>query len=205
MATNPVDVPPVQQRWWKRLAVISFFSGAGFAVTLAVIIGAWGWYSSRPTPQKPWDNRSLTAAFDDIRVEGEQNHLVFFYTVENHTDTDYKLDDASALEVHTTAKLALSDSYSLFRKNPGIRLPVFIPARKRALFLLDTTYPYPTAEDHNAALEQRKEFREAVKKYVKSEMPNLDGFSLFDESSRYEIDFPPGWKSEKESQNKTDN
>jgi hypothetical protein len=66
-------------------------------------------------------------------------------------------------------------------------------------------YSYPTAEDHNAALEQRKEFREAVKKYVKSEMPNLDGFSLFDESSRYEIDFPPGWKSEKESQNKTDN
>jgi hypothetical protein len=142
MSTNLVGGPPIQQKWWKRLAIISFFSGAGFAMTLAVIIGAWAWYSSRPTPQKPWDNKSLTAAFDDIRVEGEQNHLVFYYSVENHTDTDYKLDDASAVEVHTTAKLTRTNSYSLFRKNPGIRLPVFIPARKRALFTLEITNSY---------------------------------------------------------------
>lgn len=35
------------------------------------------------------------------------------------------------------------------------------------------------------------------KKYVIDEFANLDGFDLLDETNRYEIIFPPGWKHPK--------
>jgi hypothetical protein len=45
--------------------------------------------------------------------------------------------------------------------------------------------------------EEKKQFRDELRKYVSGELPNLDGFVLFDERNRYQIDFPGGWKNDK--------
>jgi len=42
--------------------------------------------------------------------------------------------------------------------------------------------------------EERKEYREAVRKYVNEELPKLSGFADFDEVDRLRINFPNGWR-----------
>lgn len=44
----------------------------------------------------------------------------------------------------------------------------------------------------NLPEEQEKQHK-ALEDYVRNEMPNLDGFVLFDDFHGYEIDFPKGW------------
>jgi hypothetical protein len=74
--------------------------GVGVAAVLATIAGILIWYQSRPSPARAWNTKALTATFDEVRVEGEKNYLTFYYSVENNTDTDYKLDEYS--DIHVT-------------------------------------------------------------------------------------------------------
>jgi hypothetical protein len=52
-------------------------------------------------------------------------------------------------------------------------------------------------QKENPNLEERIKYREAIEKYVVDEFSNLDGFDLLDETNRYEIIFPSGWKHSK--------
>jgi len=51
---------------WKRLVIVSFSWGAGFAVGFSVIAGAILWYTLRPQRPKPWDKAVITGTFDYI-------------------------------------------------------------------------------------------------------------------------------------------
>jgi hypothetical protein len=42
-------------------------------------------------------------------------------------------------------------------------------------------------------LEEQGNFRKALAGYVSKEMGNVDGFVVFDETNRYQINFPKGW------------
>jgi hypothetical protein len=72
--------------------------GAGFAVIMAAVLGAWIGYQRRLTKPKPWNAKVITSTFDYPNVEfGEpegQNGfqpegIVLYYTLENTTDIDY--------------------------------------------------------------------------------------------------------------------
>jgi hypothetical protein len=38
-----------------------------------------------------------------------------------------------------------------------------------------------------------KEYRAVLQEFVKAKHPNLGGFVLFDQSRRFQIEFPRGW------------
>jgi hypothetical protein len=61
------------------------------------------------------------------------------------------------------------------------------------MFVIQTpkiyTRPFKSA---NSAGGQEKQHQE-LEDYVRNEIPNLDGFVLFDDYRRYEIDFPKSW------------
>jgi hypothetical protein len=58
---TPIVLTPRTMTSWKKLALITFFSGAGFALVLVLVIGTFIWYSSRPKPQKPWNTDAIVA------------------------------------------------------------------------------------------------------------------------------------------------
>ena len=60
------------------------------------------------------------------------------------------------------------------------------------------TYPYPVKEKPNADLQERRKYRADLENYIAKEFGNLDGFDLLDETTRYEIVFPGGWKKPKQ-------
>lgn len=185
---------------WKRSLLVGVGWGIGTAVGLAVIVGGFVWYESRPkppVPPKPWNISAIKAEYDRIDTEGEKRSLVFYYTLENTTDFDFWVDDNHGITM--SAILARENNLARFGAENKIDFPIFVPAKKRVRFPVHLVrYSCPVVEKENASQEGRKKYREAVEKYVAETLPNLNGFDLLDESNRYEIVFPPGWKQQTE-------
>jgi hypothetical protein len=178
----------------KRLIIISVSFGIGFAVTVALIIAGFMWYQSRPKLPKPWNPNAMIATYDYIDVEGQDNNFVFYYTLENRTDIDYKISESS--DVIVMGKLEKQKSLTGDSKGEDLKPdhPILIPAKERIRFGIHLGYPYKKKMKEGSTKEEKKQYREELRKYVSEELPNLDGFVLFDERNRYQIDFPGGWK-----------
>lgn len=123
--------------------------------------------------------------------------MVVSYALENTTDFDYRVMDAT--NVTMTAKLKSQNELSLFSEKAGtIDYPIFVPAKKRVLFDIHIKYPYPVKQIlPHPNVDERRKYRAGVEKYMSDEFNNLAGFDFLDESSRYEIIFPAGWKHSK--------
>jgi hypothetical protein len=180
---------------WKRPLLIGVGWGLGTTVGLSVLVGGFLWYQSRPKPPrppKPWNTAAIKAEYDTTATEGEKHTIVFYYTLENTTDFDYRVEGGD--QILMSATLMRQKNLSPFGENQKIDYPIFVPAKKRIRFPIHIGYACPLKEKENADLEERRKYRRELEKYVMDEMGNLDGFDLLDETNRYEIAFPPGWK-----------
>jgi len=178
---------------WKTIVLRSFGFGAGFALALCAVAGFWLWYSGRPKPQKPWNKQAITAEYDYVRPEGDKDNLAFNYVLENNTNSDYRVDSDSGVEI--TGELKQENEFSQFgRRYITTEFPIFVPAKSRVRISLSIPYTYPIKEKDDPTLDERKKYTTDVAKYVMDKMGNLNGFVIFDTSNRYEIDFPNGWE-----------
>jgi len=176
---------------WKRLALISAASGAGFAVALSTIVGGFAWYASRP---KPWNTSALKATFerldvksgvaplaqdlpppppgfipypqsrhDDFTADSEATRLLFHYVLENTANLDYRLPDAESLMV-----MLKRAAGTLKRSEYEIKFdsPVFIPAKQRADLTMNMFYTidYQAVSDR-AHSDKPSKIEDLVRKY----------------------------------------
>jgi hypothetical protein len=191
MVTPTSPARPVSA--WKRLAIVSFFGGSGLAFAAAFILGSFVWYKSRPKPPAPWNRKAITATYDLIET-GDENHIVFYYVLQNTTDQDYRVETSSGIDL--TGKLKQENSLSQFKGDyEKIEYPIFIPAQQRLRFTIEIPYPYEKTLRSDAPIEERRKFHKELEQFVGTEMGNLNGFVLFDNNRKYEIDFPKGWDS----------
>jgi len=58
--------------------------GAGFAITLCVVVGVSIWYSDRPKPPKPWNKQAITAEYNNVSTAGDENFFCVQYTLQNN-------------------------------------------------------------------------------------------------------------------------
>jgi hypothetical protein len=194
---------------WKRTLFIGIGWGLGTAVGLAVIVGGLLWYENRPKPPtppkppKPWDVASIKAEYDYVDTEGDKNSLVFYYILENTTDFDYELQNDNRVRMNATLEQQKSLSPFSAGDFEKIDYPIFVPAKKRVRFSIHIGYTYPVKQKENADLEERRAYRRGIEKYVADKMGNLDGFDLLEETNRYEIIFPAGWKQSSSANSKT--
>lgn len=180
---------------WKRLFLIGAGWGVGTAVGLAGVIGCFIWYQGRPKPPKPWNRSAIIAEYDYVDTEGDKNTIIFYYTLENTTDFDYHLE--SGTNVGMNAMLHKQHSLSPFTESESVNYPISVPAKKRVRFPIHIGYPYPEKEKPDDDLEERRRYRAGLETYIAKELANLDGFDLLDETNRYEIVLPGGWKKAK--------
>ena len=170
---------------WKAIFLRAFGFGVGFALLLVAVVGVWVWHSNRPKPLVPWYTRAITATFDYVTTRGENNRIVFVYTLQNETSEDYRLESYSGAEV--AARLSREKSISPIRIE---NQTVFVPSGERANFSLEIPYSYSGKSVSDV---ESKEHRADVQAFVKANYTNLDGFVLFDSNRRYQINFPKGW------------
>ena len=174
---------------------------------LVLLAGGVFWYTTRPQPVKPWNQEALKSEYYRLDISDPPDGIdcatkkcfKFLYNVTNKTDTDYKLSSETGLTMMTK----LEDSKSLTSSKGDLHLatPAFIPSKQTVrVELIFPSYgfdkPEPSYDDDKA----RIEFRKAMETFVRTKLPNLDGFVVFDEGNRYQIEFAAGWKTdEKES------
>ena len=181
------DPSPKPLSAWKRLALVRFFVGVGFAVVAGLILGGVIWYSSRPIPEKPWNTTTIISkkqpTFD---LSDDSTKIVLRYTLENAGDRDYRLDSSSAIGLMArwqdgTLSHPMSDPKEL------IRLPVFIPAKQKAS--LQISFPFAGVFARKGS-ESDAAFHDRLRNYLEQSYRDLGGFVIFDSNYRYQIDLP---------------
>ncbi|WP_263379504.1 hypothetical protein [Granulicella paludicola] len=177
---------------WKRIVLKAAGFGGGLALVGAIILGVCVWWSSRPPKPKPWNTGAITAQYEDVRTQGDNNTLAFDYTLVNNTDHDYHLTDATG--VHIAAHLRRSNALS-FDDSGRLKTdyPIYVPAHSRVRFPILLEYPIPVKDDSDAPVDVRHDNETKLAKYIVENLSNIDGLVLMDDNARYQINFPDGW------------
>ena len=190
MSESETDVPVKRLSTWKRLALISFSGGAGFAAVVALIIGGIFWYSLRPVPPKLWNMTALQAREPPSFSPSEDGKKIeLTYAVQNTTEMDYELESSSNIKV-----LAKTTDGSLSQPLPAnaaeLTTRVFIPARQKGSLEVALTFSsMPT----KTSTESDEEFHEKLRTFLKK-YDVIETFVLFDNNHRYQVNLPK-WAS----------
>ena len=186
---TPIVLTPRTMTSWKKIALISFFGGAGFAVSLALVVGTIVWYSSRPKPPKPWNPNAIVADGPPLFEPGADGKKIrFLYSLKNMTNTDYQIDSDASFKVLMKTKEGTFTA-PITTENASVGLPVFIPAKQKAYFGLSLIMSVPQRMTN----ESDDEYHERLRAFLETNL-NTDSFAVFDETNRYQINLP-GWKS----------
>lgn len=178
-----------QMRTGRKIFLRASGTAFGFAMAILLVIGLWFWQQDR---QEQWDVDSIVASFDSVDTEGKDQSLLFFYTIENRTNRDYRIESGD--DVMIAARL--KDQGSLSPDNSGeflsVEYPLFIPAHEKVFYRIhvggyyDSDKVLPPDTDRVAR-------RSAVAAYVNEKFKNLNGFVLLDQAQHRKIVFPRGW------------
>ena len=173
---------------WKKVLLASFGFGAGAAVAAASIIGFVSWYSTRPTPPKPWNRTAIRATEPPtFSTAGEDSHLKFAFTLLNNTEHDYEVDkDRGGMKV----MLRYKDDDSLrgpFEPDAiKVAYPIFIPTRQKVDVFVEVLVMRLKQESG----ENDEAYHERLRTYLNTQWDSLKEFVFFDDVNRYEIGLP---------------
>lgn len=115
---------------WKKALLIGAGWGIGTAFGLAILIGGFVWYRSRP---RPWNTTALRATYGGMGIatqpQKDSYDVEFLYDVENTAKANYGFNPAT-LTVLT--KLS-DDQRRSFPVEVRTSFPCFTPRRLRIL------------------------------------------------------------------------
>lgn len=190
----------MKMRWLPiRKLPFTSFGSAGLIVATsndgcASVLGVVAWWSSRPAKPKPWNSEAITATYTEIDTEttGDKNQFEFFYTLQNNTDNDYRVETNG--NMHLAALLRASDALA-FSNGKAARAdyPIFVPAHSRVRIGIHLAYSYPDRDNVENSPDVRHDFETRMARYVTDKLSNLEGFVLMDDVNRYKIEMKDGW------------
>jgi hypothetical protein len=133
---------------------------------------------------KPWDSHAIEATFEGVQVqEIDPTHATigFLYDLDNRTNSDFQL--ASGPSVVIMKRLKADGSLSS-EAQARLGSAAFIPTnnRTRISLKMTDTFAWPAKQDANAD--------ESFRDFVARETSGVQGFVIFDQASRYQIELP---------------
>jgi hypothetical protein len=131
-----------------------------------------------------WNPAAVHSTLAGVRVrEIDPMHaaVVFSYDLENRTDTDYRLAGGPNVVIMSR----LEPSGSLSGDQPiALETNAFVPAKNRTRVSVEMTRNFAWPAQRDTAAERQ------IRQFVADQVSGLEGFVLFDQSTRYEIDLP---------------
>jgi hypothetical protein len=201
--TTQISATRLEPRW-KKVIIVSTSAGAGFALTLAVIVGSVLWYGSHPRPPKPWNTRAIRAKYRNAEqtlfctgngpdvYDNRGNDLTpdeFMQQKTKPKKPDLTGDVVLRYDLQNTTdydyRIAEQSSLQTMERRENIlnstgdslytlKTPVFVPAR------------HTVSVDVHCLYECAPPNQDKLKSFLK-EVPEL---VLFDSGRRYEIELP---------------
>jgi hypothetical protein len=156
-------------------------------ITVFVVTHDASQRSSTTSPVVTWNPTAIQTTYAGVRVQQidpSNAAIVFFYDVDNKTDSDYQLSKGP--DVVVMSKLKSSGALSA-EKPVALTASAFVPTKKRTRVAVEVAKPFSWPSRMDASAEDR------LRQLVAQEITDLDGFVIFDQSHRYEIDLPGSW------------
>jgi hypothetical protein len=168
-------------------------AAAGITLALCIAAACVFWYETKPKPPKPWNTTALTASDPpSFVVYGQKLHIHFRYSVQNHTGNDYSLDKRNQFRlVGRYADGSLTAP--LENEELSIEDTAFVPANQTGMIVLEVKAVLPLAQGTNQSDDAYHEQNRAL---LNTAMGGLEGFAIFDEENRYQINLPK-WRADK--------
>jgi hypothetical protein len=163
----------------KKLGLIGLAVGGLALLTVLVIFARSRFIAARP---QAWNSGAIETTLAGVRVrELDNTHaaVVFSYDLDNRTDTDYRL--SSGPNVVIMSRLQPNGSLTSVQQ-VSLDSAAFVPARNRTRISLEMTHPFDWPSQRDAAAERQ------VRQFVADEVSGVQGFVLFDQSTRYQIE-----------------
>jgi len=179
---------------WKKIFVRSAGFGFGAATALAIVVGLWILYSSRPVSPKPWNSQAIASKFSDLYVNtGDRIIAEFRYSLESSLDLDYTLPSDK-----DSAFVVLPEKKGLEKKTE-MEWPsgMILPAHQRINIAFRIPYDY----NDSYPRKQRDDLYK-LNAFMNRRLKELDGFVMLDRKNRYEIKFSKGWETKEQNSNK---
>jgi hypothetical protein len=179
----------------KKLAFI------GALPTVAALVLAASNAAPRQKPSsKPsgsWDSQAIHATFDTVRID-DNGHLLFYYVLNNLTESDYRIDDGTNMVVMARRRGQRNALIELSEKDIKVFYPIVLPAKQRHILVmrdLRRRYKFESElkEKENPTPKQELAEQRKLQRLIERASPSFNGFALFDKASGREIDLPKGW------------
>ena len=167
----------------NKLPILGFF--LALTLTALVLYLRSGSGSSAP---KPWNSNAITANYVGTQlrqVDSGTAALYIAYEVTNHTDSDYRLADGPGALVMSRLR---ADGSLSSQQQVRLSYPTFLPARQRARVALEVPAQFAWPDDGDSA------FQDRLRDFVNQKLLDVQAFVLFDQTDRFEIEFPSGWQ-----------
>jgi hypothetical protein len=171
---------------WKKIGVVGL-AACALLLLLIVVAGRFGRNNSPAKQIAPWNSQAIKGTLAGIRVqEIDPTHaaVIFLYDLDNKTDNDYRLEKGPNVVVMSRLKSgdALSADQAITLDSTA-----FVPARNRTRIALEISHIFNWPGQSGTYAER------AFNQLVAGDVAGVAGFVLFDQTSRYEIDFPAAW------------
>jgi hypothetical protein len=171
---------------WRKWFWRSVGFGAGAAVTIAILIGLFLWWRSRPTPPKPWNNSQLTSKFWNATID-DKGDVTFRFQIKNASPDDYDIQNEDDLDVSAQS---IDGALIPFGKFGHLETPIFIPGHRSSVVTLNTTMHYRGPSLESVSKDDRDY---EILKYLRDTYGKVKAFIILDKTNRLEIDCPTDW------------
>jgi hypothetical protein len=171
----------------KILFVKIAAAAAGVTLALCVAAATLFWYTTRPKPPKSWDTKALTTMEPPSFVPTSERHVLLHCEVKNQTSNDYSVGENNQLRligrIENGRLTRPLDNAEYF----AIATPVFIPAQQTGTLSVEVKTVTLVPKE---AKQSDDDYHEQIRDVLNQGMSGLEGFTIFDEQNRYQIDLP---------------
>jgi hypothetical protein len=177
----------------KKIAIRSAAFGVTFALTLALIIGGFLWWSSRP---KSWSTEAITAGKPHFEMEsGDVITFRIQYPLTNHTKRDYIIPGSS----NGALMFKRSDDGSLLKVEDAtwddkVRIPSGQTVNETFLYKVKLSDYNTSLAELTRSGKDSSGISPDLSKFLEKRMDEIAGFVFFDYLESYKVDMPRDWE-----------
>ena len=167
--------------------LVSYFK---IAVLLPAVLAPPIYLGVRAFSPRQWDDRSITATFDGLKLDRTSTNLEFHYTLRNrsHMDMHHELGAPLVVIAHRPPV----DPYAALAE-PVVEFPVDVPSGSIGHLVIRAGIIMPSDRQLRELHSKSEPSTAEIEDWLRTTLAKLDGFTLTDPRNRFVVRLPKGW------------